>query len=75
MKEINKQLQKNNTQCPFCHSINLQFVEKTSNPIFLDIKAYVFCIKTILQRKKQVLKCNNCNLEIKSKHKIFENKC
>ena len=55
-----------NPTCPFCKSLDLKFEDKASSPIHLNIHTIIFSISTILQRKKQVLKCNHCNLEIKS---------
>lgn len=65
---------KNNliTSCPFCKSIDLKFQEKSTSIIHLDIRAIVFSMSTIFQRKKQVLKCNQCNLEIKSDRILSE---
>ena len=58
--------------CPFCESTDLKFQDKVSIPIHLNIRAIIFSISTVLQRKKQVLKCTQCNLEIKS-NKILSN--
>jgi Zn finger protein HypA/HybF involved in hydrogenase expression len=57
---------KNIVNCPFCKSTDLKFQEKTSQPINVNIRTIIFSASTVFQRKKQVLKCNQCNLEIKS---------
>ena len=53
--------------CPFCHSSNLKFKERLSNPIFIAINIFVMNLNAVLERRKLVLECSECGYEISCK--------
>lgn len=50
-------------ECLVCGSKDIHFENKYSNPIILDIRAFVFILSTVIQRSKQIIKCSKCGYE------------
>lgn len=50
-------------QCPFCGSSDLKYEEKTLDPVFLTIKAYVLAISAVRYSRKCIMRCTFCGYE------------
>lgn len=60
----------NKLHCPFCGSQEVHCEKKYSNPIHLDIKAFVFMLSTVIQKSTQIIKCHKCGYESNTKIRI-----
>ena len=55
--------------CPACKSINREFYEKKSNPVYFDFVIPILAISTIFQRSKCIMRCSYCGYESSINHK------